>query len=178
MTEPLSALSGAAAVFGLADILARTAKTLYVFFGEMKDASKNTKLLILELRELQGLFDNVQTYVDSYASSPFGVEDSLDLPEITQALNACLVELNILNGRVETMDIRATDGKVKCMTKKLKWVFEEGNVAIPLRNIKKLKNNLLIALSTSGRYVRNENRRAELTEPAVVISAYDTKSKP
>lgn len=151
MTEPLSALSGAATVFGLADILARTAKSLYVIFGELKDASKNVKLLVLELQELENLLGNVQQHVDSYSGSPFVIDDNLALPEITQALNACLFELNTLRGRVDAMDIKATDGKVKCMAKKLKWVFEEGNVTLPLRNIKRLKSHLMIALSTSGR---------------------------
>lgn len=146
MTDPLSAFSGAAAAVSLADVLLRSTKRLYVFFGELKDASKNTRLLLAELRDLEALFAEVRKYTNDFETSAFAVEDGEVIPEIKRALDSCEVELTGLCARVDALDIKVTDSKVKRMAKKMKFVCDQENVSRPLPNIDKARGNLMMAL--------------------------------
>jgi hypothetical protein len=110
MSDPLSLVASGAAVVGLADVLLRASRELYVFFGELKEASHNVRVMLAELDQIGSLLAGVQQCVNEFGTSPFVVEDGLSISEIAKALQACRTEFEHLRNVTRTANVQPDDG--------------------------------------------------------------------
>ncbi|CAG8979273.1 hypothetical protein HYALB_00013440 [Hymenoscyphus albidus] len=146
MADPVSAFSGVAAILGLVPVLHST-KRLYVFFGELKDVSKNIRRLLAEVETMELFLEEAREYSKVLESSALAFEDKIHIPGVIRALNSCHLELTALHSCVKDADINDTEGKVKRMAKKMRFVSNhEEDISRPLRNIETSRKNLGTAL--------------------------------
>ncbi|CAG8953393.1 hypothetical protein HYFRA_00010141 [Hymenoscyphus fraxineus] len=144
MADLVSAFSGVAAILGLVEVLLHSTKRLYVFFGELKDV---------------------------FECSSLAFEDKIHIPGVIRALNSCYLELIALYSCVKNADINDTDGKVKRMAKKMRFVSNhEEDISRSLRNIETSRKNLSTAL-----LILNERCSISLREQ-IVAARHDVSN--
>lgn len=149
MADPLSTVANAAAIVGLADVACRLGKELCEFFRAVKDAPRDIQHMLQELHSLEGTLLEVRKLTADYTDSSFSNEDSLSSILLEQPLQECVAEFKSLLALVEKAATPATSALDRF--KGFKWVLDHKKVERSLGRLQRLRNNLNMALSLSGR---------------------------
>lgn len=153
MADPFSSLANAAAVIGLADMLCRAGKDLYLFFSAVRAASRDIQNMLEELRQLQVIVTSVQTLATNYVNSPFAGDDGLrlSLSAIAEALKGCQVEFTFLKDLTDKAGAKQQSRAGNSLATKVKWVLDGNKITQSCQKLERLKNSLSNALSVAGR---------------------------
>ena len=154
MGEPLSIISSAAGIIGLVDVALRGGKELYDFFSALKDAPQNVKSLSTELKHLNDILSEIQSFSSEYCQSEFVVRDGLTLKGHLMALMHTQDHVAILSNTIKPMEPDASQGKIKQLKHQLQWALMKDQVERLCQDLGRHKLTLLATLSLCGR--RNE----------------------
>jgi hypothetical protein len=134
------------AAVGLADVVIRVGKELYGFLAAIKGAPTEIRRLQSDLRDLELIVSEVKLYWEEFnlSSSPANRHDVLH--SFVSSLEAVREEFFCL-GRLG----QDKEGIAKRLAGKIKWVFEEREIAKSLKRLESHKAALNIALILVGR---------------------------
>ncbi len=146
MTDLFSVTTSSFAAVGLADVVIRVGKELYGFLAAIKGAPTEIRRLQSDLRDLKLIVSEVKLYWEEFnlSSSPANRHDVLH--SFVSSLEAVREEL------FASADLAKTkEGIAKRLAGKIKWVFEEREIAKSLKRLESHKAALNIALILVGR---------------------------
>ena len=165
MGEPLSIISSAAGIIGLADVALRGGKGLYDFFNAHKDAPQNVKSLSTELKHLNDILLEIQGFSSEYCQSGLVVRDGLKLKGHLMALMQTQDHVAVLSKTIKPMEPNASQGKIKQLKYQLQWTLMKDQLERQCQDLSRHKLTLLATLSLCGRrndlHIRKEQRAIE-----------------
>jgi hypothetical protein len=133
MTNPVTILGAAATASQLAARAFSFAQFLHGLFGKLDTAPAETRMRISELEQLVSIARLIETIT------------SLQTPEITGILGACLQNARGLHGKLE--DLSPDDvGKLKKLLRTVKAIYKEDEIVGLLLKLESGKNSLVLAI--------------------------------
>ncbi|KAI9881624.1 MAG: hypothetical protein M1830_000189 [Pleopsidium flavum] len=145
MAEAFSVATSSFAAIGLADVVIRVGKELYSFLAAIKVAPIEIRRLQSDLQDLKVVVSEVKYYWEEFnLSSSLGNSHSVP-PSFISSLEGLREELLAL------AELATKQGIVKRWAGKIKWVFEEREIAKSLTRLESHKAALNTALILVGR---------------------------
>ena len=151
MADSVSTIVNLSAILGLADVLCRAGKELFIFFTAIKDASKDIRNVAEELQQFIALLASVKTAVEQREASALAKDDELSWSGVIKALKGCQIELSELSLFVAKSRPNQQFGKAMNFVHKVKWVLDEKKLIQSCQRLERRKLTLITALTVIGR---------------------------
>ena len=148
MGDPLSAVTSAASIAGLAEVSCRLAGSLFKSFQAIKEAPRNIWRLSKELEQLHCLLQEVDSLVKRYNSSQ--LENRLSIATVHSLLQDCKTELYEVEET--TAPFRTDSSQLRDAAKRIRWVVGKPEIDRHRQALDGLGRRLGVALSVFGRY--------------------------
>ncbi len=142
----MSTVASAAAFVGLADVLCRASRMLYVFFAAVKDAPQEVRRLLAELNSLETVFAAVKAYGTQLEKSSILTST---IHTQSNTLKSCQDVFNGLERIAKTASALRSRGRVMNIVKQFEWVLDRKEVIESCQRLERLKLNLVLALQAA-----------------------------
>jgi hypothetical protein len=141
------------AIIGLVDTAFGLGCKIYAFLSALKDAPKEIRSFVEEIRVFNSVLEEVKKYVKAFTASSFVTEDALKLEIVEIALKQCESEFRDIQDAIKPREESPSLSPLRKFGSSSSWIFDSVGRDKSTFRMSRARAALETALTTINRYV-------------------------